>query len=118
MGGKSSSSSSSTSTTEQYDQRVAVEAGGIGIGAGATVHTTSIDPELVSAAASVLENGLEQAANVIESVTDSTEQTTKNVLGILSEQVESDAKEVTELALKIMAGVVVVIGFIIFWGRK
>ena len=118
MGGSSSSSTSSSNRTEQTDNRVAVEAGGIGIGAHAQVTTQVTDFGVLEAAENVLRDGLGEAANIVESVTENFAGIVSENNKILSEQAESDAKEITELAVKVMAAVVVIIGFIMFWGRK
>jgi len=118
MGGSSSSSSSSSNETNQTDNRVAVESGGIGIGANAQVTTQVTDFGVLEASRSVLETGLQEASNVVKNVTEKFAGIVAENNKILSKQVESDAKEITQLAVKVMATVVVIISVVVFWGRK
>ena len=110
MGGKSSSSSSSSQVqeTNQYDQRVAVESGGIGVGAGANV--TFTDQGVVDGAAGLLGEGLGALDKLARQVTDFAKETVRSNNEVLAEQAESDTKELGALALK--GTVIVALGMI------
>lgn len=115
MGGKSSSSSSSsnTTTTENYDQRVAVESEGIGIGAYAQLDLTVTDQGVVAGAAQALEAGLDAAAQVVGDVTSTFGEMGHSMASILEEQAESDAKEIAMLSVKIFGAAVT--GLMVLW---
>ncbi len=118
MGGSSSSSSSSSSSTHQEDNRVAVEAGGIGIGANAQVTTQVTDFGVLGEAGDTLRAGLTEAARV---VLDTNERLAGIVEGnneVLKEQAESDAKEISQLVIKIMGGFAIISAILIFWRPK
>jgi hypothetical protein len=95
---KSSSSSSTVQETNQYDQRVAVESGGIGVGAGANVVFT--DQGVVEGAGDILRDGLGALDKLARQVTGFAKETVESNNKILAEQAESDAKEIGQLALK------------------
>jgi len=106
MGGKSSSSSSSSNTTstENYDQRVAVEAGGIGIGADAVVDLQLTDYGVIEGAVSVINDVFAGASEVVNNVTEAFAGVVSENNAILKEETESDAKELTVLVVKIVGG--------------
>lgn len=118
MGGKSSSSSSSstTQTTENYDQRVTVGEGGLGIGTNNVVELT--DFGVIEGAAKILEQGLEGAASVVDDVTTKFSAVVESNNKILSERIESDAKEISELMIKIMGMVAGLMALVAIFGGK
>jgi hypothetical protein len=107
MGGKSSSSSSSSTVqeTNQEDNRVAVEAGGIGIGAKANVNVTATDLGVVSATKEFLSNFVEGAGATVETITGAFERLAEQDKAAVREATERDAKEVTELTIKVIGAV-------------
>jgi len=127
MGGSSSSSSSSSSTTTNEDNRVAVEQGAIGIGAGATVTVTDGGilegaGDLVNSFGGVLESGFaslaDQADEFAAFATDAVTQA--NALAL--ERQEGDTKEIAETTIKgvllATVGMGAILGLALFWGRK
>lgn len=122
MGGSSSSNSSSSTstTTNQEDNRVAVEAGGIGVGANANV--TFTDLGVVAGATDFLNNALGAMGNVVDQVTERMALVVSENNAILKEQSESDVKEIGSMALKGMVGVgaliVLLVLILIFGPRK
>jgi len=121
MGGKSSSSSSSSnaSTTENYDQRVAVERDGVGIGANAVVDVTLTDFGVVEGAASILEKGLEFSQNAISGVTEAFSEIVGQALADNATANESDSKELAVLVVKIGAVMVAIVSILaIVLGQK
>lgn len=118
MGGSSSSSSSSSNQTHQEDNRVAVEAGGIGIGANAQVTTQVTDFGVLGEAGETLRAGLSEAAKVVLDTNERLAGIVESNTGILKEQAESDAKEISQLVIKIMGGFAIISAILIFWKGK
>mgnify|MGYP003117808561 CR=1 FL=1 len=120
MGGKSSSSSSSSSVqeTNQEDSRVAVEAGGIGIGSRATVNVTATDLGVVSATKEFLSNFVEGAGATVETITKAFATLSEQDKAALKEASERDAKEVTELTLKLMASMIAAGALVVYLLKK
>ncbi len=120
MGGRSSSSSSSSSRTETHntDNRVAVEAGGVGVGANAVVDVELTDLGVVEGASDVLNNALTGAASAVKNITDGFGKIVAANQATLREQLEGDTKEVAELGLKSMALIGAVVAGIIFLGKR
>lgn len=119
MGGRSSSSSSSSNSTstQNTDNRVAVESGGIGVGANAVVDVELTDLGVVDGTADVLNNALSGLGEVVNKVTDEFGGIVKDNQETLREQLEGDTKEVAELGLKTMAIIAVAAVAFIFFGK-
>lgn len=115
MGGKSSSSSSSSNstTTENYDQRVAVESQGLGVGAYANLDLTVTDYGVIEGAAKVLDTGLSAAADVVDKVTKSFGQVVTENTAVLKEATQSDTKEIAVLVIKFFGAIVA--GLMVLW---
>ena len=116
MGGKSSSSSSSSTRNE--DNRVAVEQGAIGIGAGATVNVTDGGilegaGDLVGAFGGVLESGFNSLADQAEQFAGFATDAVSQANALALERQEGDAKEIAETTIRGVLMATVGIGAIV-----
>ena len=118
MGGSSKSTSSSSNETNQTDNRVAVEAGGIGIGANAQVTTTTTDFGVLDATRDVLIQTLETAGDIFSDTNERLSGIVESNTAVLAEQAESDAKEISELLIKLAGFFAVIAALMLFIVRK
>lgn len=120
MGGKSSSSSSSstTQTTENYDQRVAVESDGVGIGANSPFTIEVTDLGVVQGTADVLTEVIAFTGSALSGVVDGFTEVTQSALETTAEASEDDAKELAQLVIKVGAALAAAIALAAIFFRK
>jgi len=113
MGGRSSSSSASTNstTTNVNDHRVAVEAGGFGVGSHSSVNynDTEVLVEGFGSLREISKDALQLYAGYGEGITKLASDVISENNAILAEGIEDNAKEIAESAIKylVIGGVVV-----------
>lgn len=124
MGSSSSSNSSSTQTTQQYDQRVAVESGGYGVGANANVDVAITDAGALEQVAKIAGELTKQVGSAFGAVTqlgegaaDFAKQIVQENNKVLAEAQEDNAKEISETLIKAIAAVAIVLGALVWWRR-
>lgn len=124
MGSRSSSSSSSSQTTQQYDQRVAVESGGYGVGAGANVDVSITDAgalEQVASIAGELTKSVGAGFDAVTLLGEGAAEFAREIVTennkVLAEAQEDNAKEISETLIWSIAGVAIVLGGVLLWRR-